>query len=124
VVFLGVAVPGMLAFGLPGYAAGFAASTFVQIVLRGHYMRRLFHGFRIFLQLARGLAPTLPAAALILAARAVLGADRTLPLALAELAAYSIVVVVLTVLLERSLIAEMIGYLRGRRSGFSQPAQG
>jgi O-antigen/teichoic acid export membrane protein len=35
VVFLGVAVPGMFAFGLAGYAAGFAATTFVQILLRG-----------------------------------------------------------------------------------------
>lgn len=112
VVFLGVGVPAMLAFGLAGYAAGFAASTFVQILLRNYYMRQLFVGFHVFRQLARGIAPTAPPTALILLFRAVIDVDRSLPVALAELAAYTGGVVVLTFLFERSLVAEMLGYLR------------
>lgn len=112
VVFLGVGVPAMLVFGLGGYAAGFAASTLVQVVLRGYYMRQLFPGFKIFRQLARGVAPTVVPAALVLLERAVIDAERSLSLALAELAAFSGTVMALTWLLERDLIAEMLGYLR------------
>jgi O-antigen/teichoic acid export membrane protein len=120
VVFLGVGVPAMLAFGLAGYAAGFAASTFVQILLRGYYMRQLFAGFDVFRQLVRGLAPTLPPAALILLLRAVIDVDRSLLVALAELAVYSSGVIALTLMLERRLLAEAIGYLR--RPGRAVPA--
>jgi hypothetical protein len=104
----------MLAFGLGGYAAGFAASTFVQVVLRGYYMRQLFAGFHLLPQLARGVAPTAPAAALILLLRALTDIDRSLVVALAELSAYSIAVIALTLMLERSLLAEAVGYLRGK----------
>jgi O-antigen/teichoic acid export membrane protein len=114
VVFLGVGIPAMLAFGLGGYAAGFAASTFVQVVLRGYYMRQLFAGFHLLPQLARGLAPTAPAASLILLLRALTDIDRSLVVALAELSAYSIAVIALTFVLERSLLGEAIGYLRGK----------
>jgi O-antigen/teichoic acid export membrane protein len=116
VVFLGVGIPAMFAFGLGGYAAGFAASTLAQVLARGYYIRRLFAGFRVFPQLVRGFAPAVPPAALILLLRATVDVERSFSLAIAELAAYLSGVVLLTWLLERSLISESIGYLRGRRS--------
>ena len=45
--------------------------TAFQLVLRGYYLRRLFRGFRILRQLARAVAPTIPAAALVLGVRGV-----------------------------------------------------
>jgi hypothetical protein len=116
VVFLGVGIPAMFAFGLGGYAAGFAASTFAQVLARGYYMRQLFAGFRVFRQLVRGFAPAVPPAALILLFRAAVDVDRSLSLALAELAVYLGGVLILTWLFERTLVAEMVGYLRGRRA--------
>lgn len=115
VVFLGVAIPGMFAFGVAGYAIGFAAATLVQVLLRGYYMRQLFGGFNVFTQLARGIAPTVPPAALILLLHAALDVNRTPGLAMAEFAAYTLGVLVLTLLFERRLVAEMLGYLRRQR---------
>ena len=43
-VFLVVWLPLIIAFGLTGFAAGFAATTAFQLVLRGYYLRRLFRG--------------------------------------------------------------------------------
>ena len=123
VVFLGVAIPGMLAFGL----AGFAATTFVQVLLRGYYMRRLFSGFAIFRRFARAAAPSVPPAMLILLARYAWDVERSLGLALAELAAYAIGIVALTWIFERALLAEALDYLRGaarpRRSAGSAASQ-
>jgi O-antigen/teichoic acid export membrane protein len=115
VLFLGVGIPAMFAFGLAGYAAGFAASTLVQVLARGYYMRRLFAGFRVFPQLVRGFAPAVPPAALILFLRVAVDVERSPALALAELAAYLGGVVLLTWLIERNLVSESIGYLRGRK---------
>jgi O-antigen/teichoic acid export membrane protein len=114
VVFLGVGIPAMFAFGLGGYAAGFAASTLAQVLARGYYMRRLFSGFRVYPQLVRGFAPAVPPAAVILLLRLTVDADRSPSLAVAELTAYLGGVVLLTWLFERNLVAEAVGYLRGR----------
>lgn len=111
-VFFAVAVPAMIAFGVAGYAAAFAATTLVQIALRGWYMRRLFRGFAVGRQMLRGVAPALPAAALVLLVRLVAGGERTVARVLAEAALYCGAVVVATVLLERPLVGEMIAHLR------------
>jgi PST family polysaccharide transporter len=119
VVFAVVWVPAMLVWGLTGWAVGLAALTFVQIIARSWYMTRLFQRFDIPRQLVRAVAPVLPAAALILALRAVFDADRTLALAIGELALYSLLVVAFTALLERRLLREVLGYLRGRTGAAS-----
>jgi O-antigen/teichoic acid export membrane protein len=107
-------LPLIIAFGLTGFAAGFATSIAVQLVLRGYYLRRLFYGFKILRQLARAMAPTIPAAALVLALRLVTPAGHDLPRTVAILVAYIIAAAAFTVLFERSLVREMVGYLRGR----------
>jgi hypothetical protein len=59
------------------------------------------------------VAPSLPAAAVVLAARAAYGGGRTLELALAEFGLYVAVTVIATIAFERSLLREVVGYLRG-----------
>ncbi|HEU4978581.1 MAG TPA: oligosaccharide flippase family protein, partial [Solirubrobacteraceae bacterium] len=114
VVFFAVAVPGMYAFGVAGYAAGFAATTCVQIALRGWYMRRLFHGFGVIRQMLRAIAPTVPAAALIALVRVLAGPHRSAGRVVAELVLYWAAAGVATWVLERALVAEMLSYLLRR----------
>ncbi|HEX8074303.1 MAG TPA: oligosaccharide flippase family protein [Thermoleophilaceae bacterium] len=114
-VFAAVSIPAMLALGVTGYAIGFATATGVQIVIRGYYMRRLFGDFSALRQLVRATVPTVPPAAVILALHALAPGGRTLPRALAEVAVYSLGVALCTWLFERSLVRELLGYLRGRR---------
>jgi hypothetical protein len=111
-VFFVVSIPAMLAFGLAGYAAGLAATTFVQLLVRGWFMARLFPGFNVWRQLVRGLLPVIPATALVLLVRQVAPDGRSAGRAAAELAAYALVTIAATCVLERRLIAEAIGYLR------------
>lgn len=112
VFFLGVGIPAMFVLGLGGYAAGFAASTLAQIVLRGYYMRRLFADFHVLGQLARAFAPVAPPALALLAFRLAVDPDRSLGLALAELAFFVATTGLLTWLFERALVREVVGYLR------------
>ena len=64
----------------------------------------------------RAIAPTVPAAAAVLAVRAVVD-PRSLGLALAEVALYFLVTLGATLVLERSLLREVRGYLGGRPPG-------
>ena len=112
--FFCVMVPALLAFGLAGYAVGLAAATALQLIAREHFLRRLFPGFAMVRQLLRAIAPSVPAAGLILAIRLLLGDQGSLPLALAELTLYAAATVSFTYLFERRLVGELIGYLRRR----------
>jgi O-antigen/teichoic acid export membrane protein len=112
--FFAVTMPLMFVAGLEGYAIGMAVSVVVEICVRGYYLRRLFQGFRLTTHIARAIAPSIPAVAVVLGLRFAVDAPRTLELALAEFALYVAVTVVATWVLERSLVAELTGYLRGR----------
>jgi lipopolysaccharide exporter len=120
VVFFVVSVPAIIAFGLPGYAAGFAAATVVQICLRGWFMGRLFSGFRVLRQLVRAITPAIPPALLILGIRAVAPGDRTTLRVIAEVALYGVAALACTLLFEKRLVRELVGYFR--RPGRSQVA--
>ncbi|HEX6457321.1 MAG TPA: oligosaccharide flippase family protein [Thermoleophilaceae bacterium] len=115
VAFFAVSIPAMIAFGTAGYAVGFGAATIVQIALRGWYMRRLFHGFKVIRQMLRAVAPTLPATAVVLAVRALASGGMSGPRAIAEFALYATTAVGATWLLERTLVSELFAYMRGRR---------
>ena len=117
-VFFVVSIPGMILFGLTGYAAAFATTTLVQLAFRGWYMRRMFPGFNVLRQLVRGFLPVVPPTAVILLVRLAAPGDRSLGRALAELALYAAVTIGSTYVFERRLIAELAGYLRrpGRRA--------
>jgi polysaccharide transporter, PST family len=112
--FVLVGAPLMLAFGLTGYAIGWAAMMLIQVAGRGYYLARLFSGFQMARHLGRAIAPSVPAALLILGLRLVEPMHRSLGLALAELGLYAAATVAGTAVFERSLMREVAGYLRRR----------
>jgi O-antigen/teichoic acid export membrane protein len=112
-VFFVVSIPAMFAWGLAGYAVGLAATTIVQLAIRGWLMAGLFPGFNVLRQLIRGVLPVVPPAAVVLAARLLAPGHRSLSRALAELVAYVAITLAATYVLERRLLAELVGYLRG-----------
>ena len=113
-VFLAVGVPLTLTLGLSGFALGLLVVTAAGLTVRGVYLGRLFAGFRLGRHAVRALAPSLPAPALVLLVRALEGgAQRGPGLVLAEVALYLAVTVAATVALERPLLREAAGYLRG-----------
>ena len=113
VVFMAVGIPLLISDGLDGLAIGMAASAGATLVARGVYLVHLFPGFGMLRHAWRAVAPTVPAAALVLAVRAAGGLERSLGLALAELALYLVVTIAATAALERPLLREVVGYLRG-----------
>jgi O-antigen/teichoic acid export membrane protein len=106
-------LPLLLVFGLDGFAAGMVVNTLVSLVVRVHYLMRLFPGFEMLRHAARAVAPTVPAAAAVLIMRQLPMSDhKTLAMALVELATFVVVTGVATAALERSLVREVVGYLR------------
>jgi O-antigen/teichoic acid export membrane protein len=107
-------VPLMIAFGLTGYAAGMAVGVVAQMFVRSYFLRRLFPQFRALRYFARSIAPSVPAAAVILLLRVLADGGRTPVRALGELLLYTVVVILATLYFEGPLLREMVGYLRGR----------
>jgi len=112
-IFATVTLPAMIAWGLDGFIVGTAASLIAELAIRSVYLRRIFAGFSLLPLLLRSLAPVLPAAGTVLALRLALGAERGLEIALLELAAFIAITLCASVLLERRLLSEIGGYLRG-----------
>jgi O-antigen/teichoic acid export membrane protein len=110
--FLAINVPLLFAFGLEGYAAGYLATMFVSLALRGVFLRRLFRGFGLARHALRALAPSVPALALILLIRLAEDGGRSGAAAAAELGAYVAVTLAATYAFERDLIREAVDYLR------------
>lgn len=121
-VFLIVGLPAILTLGVTGWAISTATAMTVSLVVRSYYLRRLFGEFHWLRHFWRAAAPVIPGAAIVLLARLALGAERSLAMAVAELAVYSLVTVVLTLVLERSLLREALGYLQRRGLGAPAPA--
>ena len=119
--FFAFSVPALLTMDLTGYIVGFGAITVVQVFVRGYYLRRLFQGFEITAHILRAFAPTILPAAVVLLIRLVAPGDDGLAQALGEFALYLALVAGCTLLLERKLVSEMIGYLKGRSE--ESPAQ-
>ena len=120
VTFFAVTVPLMFVIGLEGYAIGMAVVLLVELAVRGYFMRRMFAGFSLVRHVLRAIAPSLPPVAIVLGLRLLVDAERTLGLALGELALYLVVTVAATMFFERSLLAEIRGYLR--RGSAPEPA--
>jgi len=118
--YLGVAIPLLVWEGLDGFALGMAVMTAAGIVARSWFLTRLFDGFQMLRHAARALAPSVPAVAVVLLARAFEAGERSSAVALAELVTYLSVTVVATLLLERALLREVVAYLR--RAQREQPA--
>jgi O-antigen/teichoic acid export membrane protein len=125
VAVLGVGVPLLLEEGLSGLAIGIGAGTVASLVIRIGYLVKLFPALDMVGHVARAVAPTAAAAALILLERVVIGyADPHSPArALGELAAYAVVIAAVTWSAEGALLREAVGYLRraGRRTASGVP---
>src|SRR3954447_26879831 len=118
-----IVIPLLLTDGLDGYAIGIVAAGVIQLLVRGFYMHRLLQGFNPVAHALRAVLPTIPAAGVVLLARAVEPWDRSLGLAVAELVLYLVVTAGATWILERGLLLEALGYLRrGSRRTAGGPA--
>lgn len=116
IAFVAVGVPLILSFGLEGFAIGVALQGLVHLAFRAYYVQHLFRGFGFARHAARAFAPTLPAAAVVLAARVVEPGGRALEMALAELALYVGVTAAATWYFESSLLREAVDYVFGGRT--------
>jgi O-antigen/teichoic acid export membrane protein len=121
IVFLVFALPFLFLWGLDGFAAGMAVVALWSLAARTYYLRRLFHGFRFLPHAARAIAPTLPAAGVVLLARLVVS-ERSAGIAIAEVVLYVAVTIAATLVFERSLLREVVGLLRARAGRTPAPA--
>jgi O-antigen/teichoic acid export membrane protein len=108
--FLAIPLPALLAFGLEGFGVGIGVMTAVSLSVRTYYLRRLFPEFRMLRYAARGIAPTLPALALVLALKEL--TDPSAALAAVEFGVYLAATAIATYAFERPLVREALGYLR------------
>jgi O-antigen/teichoic acid export membrane protein len=113
--FLLVTAPLMITLGLTGYAIGIAVGLVADLCVCDYFLRRLFPGFRLLPHAARACVPSIPPLLIILGLRFIEdGAHRSLGLAVGEFGLYVLATVSSTLLFERRLVAELLGYLRGR----------
>ena len=114
-VFIVALLPLTLKYGVTGYALGFGIGTVVQIGVRGYFMNRLLRGFGVFRHAVRAITPMVPATGLILLVRlATQDVERTAGQAVGELVLFLAATAVFTWMIERRLVAEVVGYVRGR----------
>jgi O-antigen/teichoic acid export membrane protein len=122
-----VAILNLVAFGIPavflthsygmhGFEAALSIMIASSVAARMWYLRRIFPDFRVWWHCLRAVAPTLPALGITLGMRALWTGPRTLQMAIAELVVYTLTTIAFTWVFERSLMREVIGYLR-RNSG-------
>ena len=110
--FAGVTLPLLLAEGLDGLALGVLLSAVLHVGVRFIFLRRLFPRLDILRHLRRALTPSLLPVVAVLGLR-LLDVDRTTAVVLSELALYLGLTAALTLALERPLLRQAYGYLRG-----------
>jgi len=120
VSFAVVTVPLLIAFGIKGFAIGVLVAQVVNLAGRTYFLGDLFARFDILRHALRAALPMVPAVAVVLAARATGSGTRDAATALSELAAFLIVSVTATAVIEESLLREVLGYV-GRRTA-ARPA--
>ena len=116
VAYLLAGVPLILLFGLPGFAYSTAVLAACLLAFRAYYLRRIFDGSSFLAHCVRAFLPTIPAAVVVLVARALEPSGRTFPIAVAELVGYAVVTIAATWYFESPLLREAFGYLGRRRS--------
>lgn len=123
VVVTASGVPMLLTYGVVGFAYAMGAGTLAVMAVRIIYLAKLFPAFRILSHVSRAVLPTVPAAVLLLGERTLVGGDRTPTRVVAEVVAYSALVALGTMVAERALLREAVGYLR-RAPAPQSPAPG
>lgn len=115
VATVGSAVPLMFSAHLLGIGYAFIIGQVVSLAVRAVLVARLFNGIRLLTHLLRSFLPTAVAAAAILGIRAAGAAEHTALEAVGLLAIYVAVTILATLVFERSLLAEALGYMLRRR---------
>jgi len=115
VVALGASIVPLIGWkGIEGFGLAVAVMTTANLTARGYYLARLFPGFKLVRHALRAIAPTVPAVAVTLGVRALEGGQRGPELPAAELVLYLAVTAGATLLFERALLREALGYVRSR----------
>jgi O-antigen/teichoic acid export membrane protein len=109
---IGAAVALMYSDGIVGLGWAFAIGEAVNLVTRGLVIARMFRRPIILTQLLRGFAPTLVAAAPVLALQGLTGPGHSLLAAVGVLVLYVTVTALTTIVFERTLLREALSYLR------------
>jgi len=112
VVFVAAGLPLLASDGLRGLAIGIALSAAAQLLARTIFLRRLFSGYDAVRHALRSAAPVVPAATIVLGLRAFDGGHSAVR-AVAELLLFVLVVAMTTLVAERALLREALGYVRG-----------
>jgi O-antigen/teichoic acid export membrane protein len=116
VAFLGLAIPGLIAWGSPGFVWGRIAGAVAVLVLRRFYVRRLLPHVELFALGLRGFVPVAAAAAVTYGARLLLwGGERTAVQAAAEIVLFVATCALITWLVERPLLEEAAREARAPR---------
>ncbi len=113
VVFVALVIPLTYAEGLTGLAISITVANAAGFIVRIVYLQRLFPGRPLARLAVRALAPAVPTVGIVLLARAIESGQRTAGTAIVEITAYLVVFAAATWALERDLIREALGYLRG-----------
>jgi O-antigen/teichoic acid export membrane protein len=114
-IFVLAGIPLLVAFGLPGFAAGVAAQALGSLILRAYYLQQLFPGFDFLRHAARAFLPTVPAVALVALVRLLGSGDaHTFAAALGQFAGYVAVTLAATWYFERRLLREALQQVLGR----------
>jgi O-antigen/teichoic acid export membrane protein len=114
-VVIAAVIPLMDAFGAVGIGYAFVIGATVALIQRAVIMVRFFEGIRLLPHLIRAFAPTAAAAAIVLGLRVAYGTEQTVVAAIVMFTLYVVATVGATILFERPLLSEAIGYFTRRR---------
>lgn len=121
VAVLVIGIPLLVTKGLTAFAVGNAVAIALAVCVRLLYLSRLFELRQMLIQLWRPVVPAGLASAAILALRAAAPGGRGPVRVLAEVVSFGVLSVALSIVTERRLLKESVGYLR-RRSEISVDA--
>jgi PST family polysaccharide transporter/lipopolysaccharide exporter len=114
--FAGLAIPGLVLWGAPGFVWGRIAGAVAMLAVRRHFVRRLLPNVELVTLGLRGFVPVaLAAGATLLLRLALSGGGRSLAEAMAEVVLFVAGCALFTWLLERKLIREALREARSPR---------
>jgi O-antigen/teichoic acid export membrane protein len=118
ILFVTLAIPGLLLAGSVGFVVGRIAGVVVVVAVRRHYVKRLLPGVRYATFVRPALVPLLAATGSVLVVRfAAWGDGRPVVQTGLEIALFVVVYVFAITRRERRLMGELLGGLRSRPTG-------